>query len=169
MFKLERILLAWFVSKPWLMVAAVPGGGAALARSSRQVGQRETSMRCFLIGIAGFLVAALLAAIVIPQYADFRSRETLSEAMTAIAPLRMKIAEYLAKGPQKPTEAGNAALTPREPIPGVNYLKVMSDGTIVFRSARHGQLIVLEPEVRGSSVEWKCVGAPAREVPRHCR
>jgi hypothetical protein len=37
-------------------------------------------MRCFLIGIAGFLGAALLAAIAIPQYADFRSRKCLGVA-----------------------------------------------------------------------------------------
>ena len=125
-------------------------------------------MRCFAIGIAGFLVAGLLAAIVIPSYGNYTSRATLSETMVAIAPLRDKIAESLSKTSRNPSDSGSA-LAPRVSIPNVNYLKVMPDGTIVFRSAKHGQLIVYEPEVRGSTVVWKCIGSPAKDVPPTCR
>jgi type II secretory pathway pseudopilin PulG len=125
-------------------------------------------MRCFAIGIVGFLVAGLLAAIAIPSYGNYTSRATLSETMAAIAPLRDKIAESLSKTSRNPSDNGSA-LAPRVSIPNVNYLKVMPDGTIVFRSAKHGQLIVYEPEVRGSTVVWKCIGAPVKDVPPTCR
>ena len=125
-------------------------------------------MRCFASGIAGFLVAGLLAAIAIPSYGNYTSRATLSEAMAAIAPLRDKVAESLAKTSRNSSDSGFASV-PRELVPNVNYLKVMPDGTIVFRSAKHGQLIVYEPEVRGSTVVWKCIGSPAKDVPPTCR
>jgi Tfp pilus assembly major pilin PilA len=125
-------------------------------------------MRCFAIGIVGFLVAGLLAAIAIPSYGNYASRATLSETMVAIAPLRDKIAESILKTPRNPSITG-LALAQRVSIPSVSYLRVMPDGTIVFRSAKHGQLIVYEPEVRESTVVWKCIGAPAKEVPPTCR
>ena len=119
-------------------------------------------MRCFLIGFAGFLVAGLIAAIAIPSYGDYTSRASLSETMAAIHPLRERIAEALVKEPR-------SIATPREPIAGISYLKVMPDGAIVFRSAKHGQLIIFEPEVREKTVTWKCIGAPAKDVPSNCR
>jgi hypothetical protein len=125
-------------------------------------------MRCFAIGIVGFLAAALLAAIAIPSYGNYASRATLSETMVAIAPVRDKIAESLLKTPRNPSD-NRLASAQQVSIPNVTYLRVMPDGTIVFRSAKHGQLIVYEPEVRGSTVVWKCIGAPLKEVPPACR
>ena len=125
-------------------------------------------MRCFAIGIVGFLAVALLAAIVIPSYGDYTSRATLSETMVAITPVREKIAESLLKTPRNSSDSGLASAQ-QVSIPNVSYLRVMPDGTMVFRSAKHGQLIVYEPEVRGSTVVWKCIGAPLREVPPTCR
>lgn len=124
-------------------------------------------MRCFLIGIAGFLFAGLVAAIAIPSYGDFRSRASLSETMSAVVPLRTKIAEALVKDPKSVAAVAGSAT--REPPAGANYLKVAADGTIVFRSAKHGQLMLFEPEVRQGTVTWKCVGSPPRDVPPDCR
>jgi hypothetical protein len=88
--------------------------------------------------------------------------------MVAIAPVRDKIAESLLKTPRNPSD-NRLASAQQVSIPNVTYLRVMPDGTIVFRSAKHGQLIVYEPEVRGSTVVWKCIGAPLKEVPPACR
>ena len=120
-------------------------------------------MRCFLTGAAGFLVAGLIAAVAISSYGDYAARASLSETIVATHPLRERIAEaLLVKEPR-------SIAAPREPIAGISYLKVMPDGTIVFRSAKHGQLIIFEPEVREKTVTWKCRGAPARDVPPNCR
>lgn len=125
-------------------------------------------MRCFAVGIVGFLLAGLLAAIAIPSYGDYTSRATLSETMVAIAPLRDRIAASLLKRSRNPSEGGSIS-APRASIPNVDYLKVAPDGTIVFRSAKHGQLIVYEPEIHEGNVVWKCIGAPAKHVPPTCR
>jgi len=124
-------------------------------------------MRCFLVGIAGFVFAGLIAAIAIPSYGDFASRASLAETINAAAPLRAKIAEALARDPR--SVPGLASSATQEPLAGSNYLRVAADGTIVFRSAKHGQLMLFEPEVRQGVVTWKCIGSPPKEVPPDCR
>lgn len=119
-------------------------------------------MRCFLIGLVGFLVTGLVALIAILSYGDYTSRASLAETFVAVRPIREKVAEALVKEPRSVARSTQA-------IAGVSYLKVAADGTIVFRSSKHGQVIVLEPEVRGNEVSWKCIGAPAKDVPPECR
>ena len=124
-------------------------------------------MRCFLIGIAGFLCAGLIAAFALAQYADYASRASLSETTNLVAPLRDEVAAKIRKGPLNSEQLTSAA--PRELVARVNYLKVMPDGTIVFRSAKHGQVIVFEPAVRGGAVDWKCIGGSPKDIPPSCR
>lgn len=94
-------------------------------------------MRCFLIGFAGFVVAAVVTMVAVAAYGDYASRASLSETIAAMGPLREKIAP---------------------------------DGTIVFRSAKHGQIIVFEPSVRENVVSWRCIGSkPEKNIPPNCR
>jgi len=125
------------------------------------------AVRCFVIGIVGFICAGVLAAIVIPSYGDFTSRASLSETMVAIRPLREKVAEALSKDPK--TLASLSSSATKEPITGVNFLKVAADGTIAFRRAKHGQLIIFEPVVRNGAITLKRVGSPPKHVPPDCR
>ena len=124
-------------------------------------------MRCFVLGIVGFICAGVLAAIVIPSYADLTSRASLGETMNAVGPLREKISEALSKDPKALSALSASAA--KEPISGVSYLKVVADGTIAFRSAKHGQMIVFEPTMRDGAVTWKCIGSPPKDVPPDCR
>jgi len=125
------------------------------------------TMRCFVLGVVGFICAGVLAAIVVPSYGDFTSRASLSETMVATRPLREKVAEALSKDPK--TLASLISSATKEPIAGVNFLRVAADGTIAFRSAKHGQLIIFEPVLRNGAVTWKCVGSPPTDVPPDCR
>jgi hypothetical protein len=119
-------------------------------------------MRCFLIGFAGFFVAALVTVVAMASYADYSERASLGETMTSVAPLRNQVAESLANQPGLPIRATTE-------IPNVDYLKVTNDGTIVFRSAKHGQMIVFEPSVKGGAVSWRCIGSPGKTIPADCR
>jgi hypothetical protein len=118
-------------------------------------------MRCFVLGFAGFFVAAVVTMLVMAQYADYRARASLSEVMVAAAPLRARIVEEMLK--RQPMPAAH------QPIAGTDFSKVGADGTIVFRSAKHGQIIVLEPSIKDNAVSWKCIGSPPKDVPAQCR
>jgi len=120
-------------------------------------------MRCFLIGFAGFFVAGFLVLLAMAGYADYAARASLSETMAAAAAVRTTVAEEL---------RDNRKLKPRPAQPaiaGADYSRVSDDGTIVFRSARHGQIIVYEPSVQAGGVTWKCIGSPPKDVPADCR
>lgn len=119
-------------------------------------------MRCFLLGFVGFFLAALMTTIAMSLYADYAARASLLETLLRIDPLRDRVAEALIREP-------HSVVQPAEAIAGVSYLKVTADGTIVFRSLKHGQIMVLEPKVQGRGVSWRCIGAPAKDVPPDCR
>ena len=126
-------------------------------------------MRCFLGGLFTFLVAALLTAIAVPSYGDFSARANLSETMLTIQPLQEQIGEIVTK--QRGIANIAAALKlPADAARRTNYLKVTPDGTIIFRNARFGQVIVLEPSVNAGMVTWRCIGSrPDRDIPSLCR
>lgn len=128
-------------------------------------------MRSFFLGFAGFFLAALLTAIAFASYGDYTARASLADTEQSIAPLQTRIAEnILAK---TSTADSGTALDPPVSIssyPDTDFLKVASDGTIVFRSKKHGQIIVLEPAYKAGIVSWKCTGSsPEKNLPIKCR
>jgi hypothetical protein len=119
-------------------------------------------MRCFLLGLAGFMVAAIAAFFISAGYGDYASRASLSETVAAALPLQAKITEELNARPPKPAA--------QPTIAGADYVRVSADGLIVFRSLKHGQLIVYEPTMKdGKVVAWRCIGGSIKEVPLNCR
>lgn len=128
-------------------------------------------MRCFFLGFAGFFLAALLAAIAFSAYGDYAARASLSNSMQSIAPLQTRIAENILS--KTSTQDAGTDLDPPVTIssyPDADFLKVASNGTIVFRSKKHGQIIVLEPAYNAGVVSWKCTGSsPAKNLPIKCR
>ena len=123
-------------------------------------------MRCFFIGFAGFFVATVLTMIAFASYGDYAARATVSATLAATEPLRTQIAGMIARpgAPRAPVQ-----LTAPPSLAGADYVKVAADGTIVFRSAAYGQVIVLEPSVRDNAVSWKCIGSkPAKHIPSSC-
>ena len=128
-------------------------------------------MRCFFIGIAGFVLAAVVTAVAVAAYGDYAARASLAETLSSIASLRTEIAENIVK--LRTVANAGASLVPppaQRSFPATDYLKVTADGTIVFRSAKHGQVVVLEPSLRAEAVTWKCVGSkPEKNIPAECR
>lgn len=128
-------------------------------------------MRCFLLGFAGFFIAVIVTAVALASYGDYAARASLSETMLSINPLRTEITENIMK--QRTVASAGASLNPaaeKQSFPSTDYLKVTVDGTIVFRSSKYGQIIVLEPSFRSDSVTWRCVGSkPEKNIPPDCR
>lgn len=128
-------------------------------------------MRCFLLGFTGFFLAALLTMFAAVSYGDYAARASLANALQSTDGLRAEITENILS---KATTVGAGDLqTPpaqSQQVPLTDYLKVASDGTIVFRSAKHGQIIVLEPAFNAGVVSWKCTGSkPDKNLPVYCR
>ena len=128
-------------------------------------------MRCFLFGLAGFFLAALLASIAFAAYGDYSARASLSETMQSVTPLQHQIAEIIVT--QNEIANAGAALVPpaaKQSFLNTDFLKVSSDGTVVFRSRKHGQIIVLAPAYTSGVVSWKCTGSkPEKNLPIKCR
>lgn len=128
-------------------------------------------MTCFLKGVGGFLVAGLIAAIAIPAYGDYAARASVTQTLSRVIPLRQEL-EGLRQVHGTLT-AAVAALDPplaQRNFPGTDYLRITADGTIVFRNAKHGQLVVLEPKLEGEVLTWRCIGSrPDRDIPPDCR
>ena len=53
------------------------------------------SMKCFLKGMIGAFVVLLIAAIAIPQYADYSDRAKSDDMLHSIDPLKQKLASLL--------------------------------------------------------------------------
>ncbi|MGH8108320.1 MAG: pilin [Arenimonas sp.] len=128
-------------------------------------------MRCFLLGFSGFFLAALLASIAFASYGDYTARASLAETMQSVVPLQTQIAEIIMT--QNSVEHAGFALDPpiaKQSFPNTDFLKVSDDGTIVFRSRKHGQIIVLAPFLNSGSVTWRCLGSkPDKNLPVTCR
>ena len=115
-------------------------------------------MRCFLYGFLGFFLAAIVAAFAMATYGDYAARASLSDTMQSMAPLQNQIAGIiLAQGTV--VDAGTSLDPPmaKQSFPKTDYLKVSANGSIVFRSSKHGQIIVLEPTFQASAVGWRCL------------
>ncbi|MEO8000372.1 MAG: pilin [Arenimonas sp.] len=128
-------------------------------------------MRCFLLGFAGFFLAALLTMFAVASYGDYAARGSLADTLQSMNGLQAKIAENILSK-HTTVGAGDLQMPPAQsqPVPLADYLKVVSDGTIVFRSAKHGQIIVLEPTFNAGVLSWKCTGSkPDKNLPPNCR
>ena len=128
-------------------------------------------MRCFFVGFAGFFVALFAALFIWASYSDFTARAALSLTWYEITPLREKITEIIKKQ-RTVANSGVSLVQPikEQAVQSADYVKVASDGTIVFRSAKHGQIIVFEPSYAAGEVTWKCIGSkPEKNIPQECR
>lgn len=129
-------------------------------------------MRCFLIGFAGFIIAGFAAMVSISSYGDYAARASVTATIGAAEPLRSRIEEMLK---QKGAGTNAGAPPPLAPpkdaaVAGADYLKIAADGTIILRSAKHGQIVAFEPTLRDNAVTWKCIASkPDKDIPFNCR
>ncbi|HEX5055814.1 MAG TPA: hypothetical protein VFX02_04880 [Gammaproteobacteria bacterium] len=122
-----------------------------------------TSFRCFWWGAFGAFVVLLAAAILVPQYADYKDRAANTASYDESLMLRESIAariielgsvENSGTNIQAPADAG--------------YKAVTRDGAIILQG-RYGHVLVLTPSLDQGAVTWKCVGGPPKDMPRPCR
>lgn len=121
-------------------------------------------MPCFFKGALGALAVLIGAAIIIPQYSDYRAAAETSGWLAQMDPIRLKIEEN-AKRLKTMAGAGKHIDLPASP-PGVTFFEIRDSGEIIMHGGRDGQLVILTPSFAEGTVTWRCLGGPAKDV--HC-
>ncbi len=114
--------------------------------------------------------------VVVPQYADYASQAQSVEILGLLGRTKDRVEEQIRKtGTLNGSGAGlkiqewgqsDHLLDHRDPI---NFRHVSSDGVIIIRGVREGQVMVLVPSLQSGVVTWECVGGSADAVPSACR
>jgi hypothetical protein len=121
--------------------------------------------RSFFFGALGALLVLVAAAIVVPQYSDYRARARGSEMLFYVRPVQDLVASR-AIALQSLSGAG-VGLRYETPA-SVKELIVREDGTLVVVGSHFGQVFVLMPSYSAGVVSWRCLGGSAKDVPATC-
>ncbi|NHZ35220.1 pilin [Massilia rubra] len=125
-------------------------------------------MKCFLKGSLGALCVLVLAAALIPQYSDYRARAETSKMLAQLGAVQRAIeADAVKRG----TFVGTATkLAHALPVPSnVTLFEVNDAGVIVAKGGRNGQMIILSPLFVDGKIQWRCIGAPDKDMPDRCK
>jgi hypothetical protein len=121
------------------------------------------SSRCFFWGALGAFIVLLAAAILVPQYADYKDRAANTTAYDDSLALRESIgARILELGSVE--NSGTNIQVPAD----ASYKAITRDGTIILQG-RYGHVLVLTPSLDQGAVNWHCVGGPPKDMPLLCR
>lgn len=123
------------------------------------------SRACFLRGALGACAVLLAAAVVIPQYADYRERAANAAMFDESASLRQGVeARILELGGIQ-----NSGVGVQVPPPSSYRANLTRDGVIILQGAAFGHVLVLSPAFYQGEVIWQCIGGPPKDMPRQCR
>ncbi len=111
-----------------------------------------------------------------PQYADYAPQAQSAEILRLLGATKERVEEQIRRTGTlsgsgtglKIQEWGQSdhLLDHRDPI---NFRHVSSDGVIIVKGVREGQVMVLVPSLQSGVVTWECVGGSADAVPSACR
>jgi hypothetical protein len=122
-------------------------------------------MSCFGKGFFGALIVLVIAAIVIPQYADYAASAETSAWMAQVVPTK----EYVAANAERSRTLVNSGLGAKRPdfsSRAPSYFEVTKDGTIFLQGGREGQLVVFVPALTEGKVSWRCIGGSRKATMR---
>lgn len=120
----------------------------------------------FIAGAAGALFILVAAAIIVPQYGDFRARAQAADALVSIRPTQDRVA---AQAIARQSLVGSGLGIAQSASGHISESWVLTDGAIVLRLAGTGQVFVLLPTYSAGAVSWRCIGGSAKNVPLNCR
>jgi len=140
-----------------------------VAEDGRATSARLTTMksqlRSFIAGALSAIAVLVVLALLAPLYSDYRSRAEAANMLTIAAPLQEAVEAHAAAS-HTLQGSGVGVEATSEYFDAI----VQQDGTIVLHSRKtFGQVLVLLPAFHGSTVEWRCIGGSARDVPTWCR
>lgn len=122
----------------------------------------------------GIALLGILAAIAIPQYAEYTSRAKTASAIQAAEPLRGNVEAYIVKTGQYPHAGDVPAAT--QSVPDVANIQMAEGGVVVVRFLpTQGQLadktIEIAPVIANGQLSWNCSGGTldSKYRPPRCR
>ncbi len=109
--------------------------------------------------------------VVVPQYHDYASRAQSAEILGLLGSTKDMVEEQIRRtGTLSGSGAGlKIQEWGRSDQDRINFRHVSSDGVIIIRGIREGQVMVLVPNLQSGVVTWECVGGSADAVPSACR
>ena len=137
-------------------------------------------------------IVGILAAVAVPAYSDYTVRAKVTEAVSAVAPLKASVADYYNATGTLPTTAAQAGIDEGGDPSGSNYSTdvvqaittdtVIGDGSIkvalkdIGGSVAAGDSLVFIPEIVGNGqLTWSCEAdsgngsLPDQYAPGNCR
>ena len=122
------------------------------------------SIKSVVSWFSSFFAASVLVALIIPAYTDFSSRE---ESLVMIKHLE-KIQEDIEL---RIKDHGFVASKKNvsEQHESIGKILISSDGIIISRGAKRGQIIILIPAYENGKITWRCIGGSFKDVPYECR
>ena len=125
-------------------------------------------MRAFALGALGALAVAIAAALIVPMYADYRTR---AQSHAWLADLRTGTMVQIAEAAMRNgtvAGSGRGIAMPTFASAPPAHVEITDDGALILHGGRDGQLMVLTPRIDGDDVIWTCRGGSARDVPSQC-
>ena len=136
-------------------------------------------------------IVGVLASVAIPAYSDYTVRAKVSEAVTAVAPMKASVADYYHANGSLPTTGGEAGLNTEGDPTGSSYgtdvietivLDANEPGAIkvtlnsIDSDVTKGDSLLFIPTAEDSGqITWRCEAGttratlPARFAPANCR
>ncbi|MFC0130815.1 hypothetical protein [Ralstonia solanacearum] len=122
-------------------------------------------MKCFLIGAAGALLVVLLSVFAFTQYSNYRGRAQTEGVIVQVESIKKDVEEAAIK---RNSFAGiDGAVVKFRFHDPIDFADIVN-GNIIARGAG-GQILIFSPSFARGQVEWRCMGAPSKDVPEKCR
>ncbi len=133
-------------------------------------------MKCFTLGFFGALLVALLGIFIWPQYTNYTARAQAIEWLALVRPIQAQIEANAIKQQSLNGAGGQIAAPDFHPQHKPARFEVRSSGELLILG--NDLMLLLTPSLNSAMsstpaaqqpVTWRCVGAPADNVPASCR
>lgn len=169
-------LLAWAVA----LVEGIVFLLTPQERWDRKYGNVVTNSGAAMIVVAVVVFVAIigiLAAIAIPQYAEYTQRASVAQAEASIQPSLRKIEDFAERNGYLPNDNLEAGVDVAISTQHIESLVISANGVLTITlSAKEGnpiasQTLLWIPSLQGGSLRWDCSGGslPARFRSKDCR
>lgn len=122
-------------------------------------------MKSFFLGALGAILVLVAAALIYPQYSDYRAAAETSGWLAEVLPTTQAITDNTLRL-NTTTGAGFGIPKPTFQSHTPSLIEVTANGTVFLKGGTDGQIIVLYPELSGGKVVWRCRGGS--HVTRAC-
>lgn len=124
-------------------------------------------MKSFIFGALGAIFVLISAAIIMPQYSDYRAQSEISDWLNIIHDTQLSInSKAISAGSLN--DVGKKIMLPRLSSK-IDYFEITNTGTILIKGGLAGQFIALIPTIKDGEVNWVCIGGSNEHMVSKCK